>query len=54
MCKESLTFMYWDFVLRYENLISLSKLDNETLHSVYPSVQMLTTLFFASDQMNYS
>ena len=56
MCKQSPTFMYWDFILRQETLILLFiRAHRERRFALYVEVlQKLTPLFFALDHVNYS
>ena len=56
MCNGNPTFMYWDFILRYEMLILIfiaAHRDSNFL--LYVEVmEKLTPLFFALDHVNYA
>ena len=56
MCQKSPTFMYWDFILRYETLILIFvRAHREKKFLLYVEVlEKLTPLFFALDHVNYS
>ena len=56
MCKQSPTFMYWDFILRQETLILIFiRAHREKRFALYVEVlEKLTPLFFALDHVNYS
>ena len=55
MCQKSPTFMYWDFILRYETLILFVQAHREKKFLLYVEVlEKLTPLFFALDHVNYS
>ena len=56
MCKQSPTFMYWDFILRQETLILIFiHAHREKRFALYVEVlEKLTPLFFALDHVNYS
>ena len=56
MCQKSPTFMYWDFILRYETLILIFvRAHREKKFLLYAQVlEKLPPLFFALDHVNYS
>ena len=56
MCQKSPTFMFWDFILRYESLILIFvRAHREKNFSLYvEALEKLTPLFFALDHVNYS
>ena len=56
MQKRSPTFMYWDFILRYETLILIFvRAHREKDFALYVEVlEELTPLFFALDHVNYA
>ena len=56
MCNGSPTFMYWDFILRYEMLILIFiAAHRESNFLLYVEVmEKLTPLFFALDHVNYA
>ena len=56
MCKESPTFMFWDFILRYEtSILIFIRAHREKNFTLYVQVlEELTPLFFALDHVNYS
>ncbi len=56
MCKDNPTFMYWDFISRYETLILIFvSAHRESNFQLYLQVlEQLTPLFFALDHVNYS
>ena len=56
MCQKSPTFMYWDFILRYQTLILIFVwAHREKKFLLYVEVlEKLTPLFFALDHVNYS
>ena len=56
MCQKSPTFMFWDFIVRYESLILIFvRAHREKNFSLYVEVlEKLTPLFFALDCVNFS
>ena len=56
MCQKNPTFMYWDFILRYETLILIFfRAHREKKFLLYVEVlEKFTPLFFALDHVNYS
>ena len=56
MCQKSPTFMFWDFIVRYESLILIFvRANREKNFSLYVEVlEKLTPLFIALDCVNYS
>ena len=56
MQKRSPTFMYWDFILRYETLILIFvRAHREKNFALYVEVlEELVPLFFALDHVNYA
>ena len=56
MCQSSPTFMFWDFILRYEKLILIFvAAHREKKFPLYVEVlEKLTPLFFAMDHVNYA
>ena len=56
ICKQSPTFMYWDFILRQETLILVFvRAHREKNFSLYVKVlEKLAPLFFALDHVNYA
>ena len=56
MCQKSPTFMFWDFILRYESLILIFvRAHREKNFSLYvEALEKRTPLFFALDHINYS
>ena len=56
MCNSSPTFMYWDFILRYEKLILIFiAAHRERNFLLYVEImEKLTPLFFALDHVNYA
>ena len=54
MCQKSPTFMFWDFILRYESLILIFvRAHREKNFSLYvEALEKLTPLFFALDHVN--
>ena len=55
MCQSSPTFMFWDFILRYEMLILIFvAAHRKKKFPLYVEVlEKLTPLFFAMDHVNY-
>ena len=56
MCKGSPTFMYWDFILRYETLVLIFvQVHREKNFQLYLQVlEKLMPLFFALDNVNHA
>ena len=56
ICKQSPTFMYWDFILRQETLILVFvRAHRQKNFSLYVKVlEKLAPLFFALDHVNYA